>query len=172
MKIDIADAAQQGIDLCRDGSWDEGLFCLSNIHDLNRLDASVVGRVYSYLGLGLAVRQDRVREGIELCERAIRLEFYEPLHYIHLAKIQIYGGRKRAALKTIRDGLRVAPGNKSLEKLRCLFGFRRPRVLRFLGRGHYLNVLLGRWRHKLFGPILAADEIELAKAVQEGMGAR
>ena len=167
MKIAMAEVAEKGIELCKEGCWDEGLVCLSNISDMSTMDPALIGRVYSYLGLGIAIRQDRVREGIELCERAIRLEFYDPIHYIHLAKIQIYSGRKRAALRTIRDGLRIAPENRMLKRLRCLFGFRRPPVLPFLDRAHFLNVTLGRWRHNLFGPILAADDAALAKVVRE-----
>jgi len=167
MQIAHVDMAQQGIALCREGAWDEGLVCLTNIADMSRLETALIGKVYSYMGLGIAIRQDRVREGIELCERAIRLEFYEPVHYVHLAKIQIYGGRKRAALRTIRDGLRVAPNHGTLKKLRCLFGFRRPPVFPFLDRCNWLNMFLGRWRHRVLGPILVADDVALAKIVQD-----
>ncbi|MDJ0836097.1 MAG: hypothetical protein QNK37_06235 [Acidobacteriota bacterium] len=156
--ISRADVAEQGIQLCREGYWDEGLFCLSQITDISNLDAALIGRIYSYTGVGIALRQNRIREGITLCERAVRLEFYDPTHYINLARTQMMAEKRRAALRTIKNGLRVDPGNKKLLALRNKFGFRRPNVVPFLKRDNPINYYLGSLRHKMLGPLIPVEK--------------
>ena len=159
--ISRMDVAEQGIQFCREGSWDEGLFCLSQITDTSNLDASLIGRIYSYTGVGIALRQNKIREGISLCERAVRIEFYEPVHYVNLARTQMLADKRRAALRTIKNGLRIDPKNKKLQLLRNRFGFRRPNVVPFLDRDNPFNFYLGHLRHKVLGPVMKVDESKL-----------
>lgn len=163
MEVYLTQVAETGIKLCEEGNWDEGLFCLSQISDLRTLDAHLIGRIYSYSGFGMAFRQNKVREGLELCEKAIRVEFFDPIHYYHLARTQLLAKRKRAALKTLEAGLKVDPDNKRLKDVRSWFGFRRPNVVPFLHREHPLNASLGRIRHKMLGPLVQIPESERQK---------
>ena len=76
----------RGVDLCKAGNWDEGLFCLSRATEGETLrSANLPGRVYSYLGYGIALRENRIKEGIELCRHAIKIEFYEADNYLNRA---------------------------------------------------------------------------------------
>jgi len=165
MKVNMAEVASMGINLCREGSWDEGLFCLGQIKDTSALDTGVIGKIYSYSGYGIAFRQNKIREGIELCERAVRVEFYEPENYFNLARTQLLAGKKRAAIRTIKNGLHIDPDHTELKKLHNEFGSRRPNVVPFLKREHPLNAYLGRLRHQLLGPLPPAviDDKQLSK---------
>jgi tetratricopeptide (TPR) repeat protein len=167
MKVNMAEVATMGIDLCRQGSWDEGLFCLGQIKDTSALDTGVIGKIYSFSGYGLALRQNKIREGIELCERAVRVEFYEPENYLNLARTQMLAGKKRAAIRTIKNGLHIDPENTELKALHQQFGARRPNVIPFLKREHPINAYLGRLRHQILGP-LPPEEVK--KEVEEEAG--
>ena len=155
----MTEVASMGIDLCKEGNWDEGLFCLGQIKDTTAMDTAVIGKIYSFSGYGIALRQNKIREGIELCERAVRVEFYEPDHYFNLARTQLLAGKKRAAMRTIKNGLHIDSDHLELNKLNGDFGSRRPNVVPFLQREHPINAYLGRLRHQFLGP-LPPEEIK------------
>ena len=68
-----------------------------------------------------------------------------------MARLHLLGGARREAIDTIERGLRTAPGNFILLRMRQKLGVRQPLPLPFLNRRHRLNVRLGRWMHRLRG---------------------
>jgi uncharacterized protein HemY len=148
--IELTDAMQEAIERCRRGGWKEALPTLARIAEEEHQGA-LPALVYSYLGYGIALRQQRVQEGLRLCQHAIKLEFYQAESYINLARTQLLANQRRAAVRTIADGLKIEPDNPHLTELQHEIGRRRPPVLRFLSRNNFLNQLLGKLRHAVRG---------------------
>jgi tetratricopeptide (TPR) repeat protein len=101
----------------------------------------------SYFGLALAVMQKKMKLAIDLCRRAIDLEFYNGDHYANLARVYIVGGNRKKALETIDEGLRHSPGHDYLKAVRESMGVRARPAVPFLDRAHPINVSIGQARH-------------------------
>jgi len=107
-------------------------------------------RYRSFYGLGLALVERRFDRALELCRSAAKEEFFNPDLYHNLARVHLAFGFKAEALRYLRRGLMIDPGNSAmLAELQDL-GMRRRPVLSFLPRRHPVNRLLGRvvglWR--------------------------
>ncbi len=101
----------------------------------------------SFFGLTLAVMQKKLKPAIDLCRRAIELEFYNGDHYANLARVYTIAGNRRKALQTLDEGTRVAPEHEYLLKVRKQMGERARPAVPFLDRAHPVNVSLGQSRH-------------------------
>jgi hypothetical protein len=102
------------------------------------------------LALSLGHSQE-LRRGVELCKRALISEPRNPYIYWCMAKLQLLGRSRKDAIDTVERGLRAAPDNFILLRLRKQLGFRQSPPLPFLNRNHGLNVRLGRLMHRLKG---------------------
>ena len=141
-------AASRGILHCRRGEWHSGLHYLQQV-ELGGGDVTLPGLYYSYLGLALARCQRRHSEGIELCERAVSLGFFDPENFLNLAWARMLAGDRRGALDAVERGLKLESRHAALKELAQRLGRRRPPVLSFLPREHPLNRRLGQWRHRM-----------------------
>jgi hypothetical protein len=141
------DLAQRGIALCRKGDWQRGLELLAMVADQKDAGAELPGTFYTYLGYGIARYDRRVREGLALCEHGVKREFYQPDNYFNLARTYLLANQRRKAIETVIAGRQVDRRHPGLGKLHKELGIRRPPVLAFLSRDHFLNRLLGRMRH-------------------------
>lgn len=144
----LPDAYHLGLDLCRRGQWHGGLYHLCQI-DLADPRIVLPGTFFSYLGLAYARCEHRWREGRELCERAVSLEFYEPENWLNLAWTCVLARDRRRACDALMRGLAIDERNAGLRDLAQRLGLRRPPVLGFLGRSHPVNISLGKWRAAL-----------------------
>ena len=106
----------------------------------------------SYFAVCLAMVHRKFKEAVELCKRAIDLEFYNGDHYANLGRVYIAGNNRKKALETLESGLRVAPENPALRALRREMGVRARPTVPFLDRSHPINVSLGQARHARKGP--------------------
>lgn len=147
----LPEAFRKGIELCREGEWKDGLFVLGRIAASGRA-GSLPGLYHSYLGYGIARLEGRHAEGIKLCRHAIKIQFYEPDNYLNLARTAMLAGDRKEAVRAVRGGLKVVPGNRELAVLYGELGIRQLPVLPFLSRSNPLNLLLGKLRAALFGP--------------------
>jgi len=145
----MTDAIRDAIDRCRRGGWKDGLPALARIAEQETRPGALPALVYSYLGYGIALRQQRISEGLKLCQHAVKLEFYQAENYLNLARTQMLAGYRRAAVRAVADGLKIEPDNQDLLELRREVGVRRRPVLSFLSRSNFINLLLGRVRHLL-----------------------
>ncbi len=144
---DPHDAAWRGIELCRQGDWQEGLYWLSLAASTQEHSRELPGLFYAYFGYGLARYQGETSRGVLLCRRAVELEFYQPESYYFLASTHLLCDERRAALDVIERGLQVDASHEGLAELKRELGERRAPVLSFLPRRHLLNRALGRLRH-------------------------
>ncbi len=145
----MTDAIRDAIDRCRRGGWKDGLPALARIAEQEQRPGALPALVYSYLGYGIALRQQRISEGLKLCQHAVKLEFYQAENYLNLARTQMLAGYRRAAVRAVADGLKIEPDNQDLLELQREVGVRRRPVLSFLSRANFINLLLGRVRHLL-----------------------
>jgi tetratricopeptide (TPR) repeat protein len=107
----------------------------------------------SYFGLCLALVQKKNKPAIDLCKRAIELQFYNVEHYANLAQVYIAAGNRKKALEAVQQGLRSHPRDEALLKVRTQLGVRSKPSLPFLDRSHPINVTLGQARYaKKGGP--------------------
>jgi hypothetical protein len=96
----------------------------------------------SALGLSLAANKGDLLQGIALCKEAIRLAPEDPVHYFHLGKVYVLGGKRHLALHAFRKGLKFGYHRGLIREIQRL-GFRRAPIFPFLGRKHPLNRFVG-----------------------------
>lgn len=101
----------------------------------------------SYFGLCLALVQRKFKPAIDLCKRAIELQFYNGDHYANLARVFVAAGNRKKALEAVEDGLRQHPDDDALMRVRSELGVRAKPPVPFLDRSHPINVTLGQARH-------------------------
>jgi tetratricopeptide (TPR) repeat protein len=103
----------------------------------------------SYYGLCIAVMENRVEEGMRLCQKAVTKDILRPDLYLNLGKVYLQAKQKDRAVKTFRRGIQVTEKNAELIKELEKLGIRREPVLPFLPRRNFLNRYLGRIRQGL-----------------------
>jgi hypothetical protein len=145
----LPEALRKGIDLCREGEWNDGLFFLGKIAQSGR--TGLPGIYYSYLGYGIARCQRRTEEGLKLCRHAVKIQFYEPDNFLNLARTAQLANERAEAVRAVRKGLKVDRNNLELQALYRELGIRQSPVLPFLARSNPLNLVLGKIRSRLFG---------------------
>lgn len=92
-----------------------------------------------------------LRKALDLCKQAQHADPRNAHIYWCLAQIQLIGKSRREAIDTVERGLRAAPDNFLLLRMRRRLGVRQPPPLPFLDRRNAINVRLGRIIHKIKG---------------------
>lgn len=123
-----------------------GPVALSFFEKAAALDVSP--KITSFLGLCLAHERGQVQKGQTLCGDAITKEPTNPIHYLNLGKIYLLVSNRTEAIRVFRDGLRATHDERLVTALNDL-GTRKPPVLPFLLRDHFLNKYLGKLLNKL-----------------------
>ena len=101
----------------------------------------------SFFGLCLALISKKYKPAIELCKRAIELQFYNSDHHANLARVYVAAGNRKKAIETVDAGLKIHPDDETLLEVRRSFGVRARPPVPFLDRSHPINVTLGQARH-------------------------
>ena len=141
---------QQAIEAAREGEYLRALTMFLDVFGSEegpRVNASKTAIALSYFGLSLALVQKKFKPAIELCRRAIALEFYNGEHYANLARVYIAAGNRKKALETLEDGFKAAPDDEILTLVREAIGVRARPAVPFLDRSHPINVSIGQSRH-------------------------
>lgn len=109
----------------------------------------------SYYGY-LIAEKGLIDEALRHCKKAIKKasrtvgsEVILSTLYLHLGKVQLLKGDKRAAIKSFRVGLGYDPSDKAIIEQLNLLGVRSAPVIPFLSRDHFLNKYLGILRARL-----------------------
>lgn len=110
-----------------------------------RTPKSAVG--LSWFGLCVGLVRKEYRAAVELCQRAIELEFYNGDHYANLARIYAAMGKRKKAIDTAEQGCKHAPENPYVQEVRRSLGVRSRPAVPFLDRTNPINVSLGQARH-------------------------
>jgi hypothetical protein len=141
--------AEAAIELCRAGDWSRGLVILADLIKERGLSDTVPGVAYSYLGYGIARYQRQVKEGLRLCEHAVKTQFYHADNHMNLARVQLMAKDRKGATNALAQGLALDPKHEGLRALKAEMGYRKKPVLGFLKRDNPLNKALGRMRHSI-----------------------
>lgn len=112
------------------------------LHFHHSVSAAAPPAPLSALGLSVAANKGDLLQGSALCKQAIRLAPEDPVHYFHLGKVYLLGGKRHLALHAFRRGLNFGYHHGLVREIQRL-GFRRPPVFPFLGRKHPLNRFVG-----------------------------
>src|SRR5687767_12688858 len=115
-------------------------------HDSPPIQSQKDASGLSYFGLALALVRKQYNTAVELCKRAIDLEFYNGDHYANLARVYLAAGNRKKAVDTAEQGLKVAPGHESLLDVRKELGIRSRPAVPILDRKNPINVSLGQAR--------------------------
>jgi predicted Zn-dependent protease len=137
--------------------------CLRHLHDGHKsvalahirraLKAEPGNPFYlSYVGMLSAVAEKRYLAGEKLCRQALEIKWNHPQLYLNLAELYHQAGRDGEAMATLRRGFISAGRDLRIRMALEKIDARRPPILSSLGRGHLLNRLLGRLRHRMIGP--------------------
>jgi tetratricopeptide (TPR) repeat protein len=105
------------------------------------------GKGLSYFGLSLALVRKEMKPAIDLCRRAIELDFTNGDHYANLARVYAAAGNRKKAIATAEQGLKLLPEHAYLLSVRKSFGIRSQPYVPFLGRTNPINISLGQARH-------------------------
>ena len=101
----------------------------------------------SFFGLVLALVRKEYKPAIDLCRRAIDLEFYNGDHYANLSRVYTAAGNRKKAIETAENGLKLVPDHDYLKEVRKSLGIRARPAVAFLDRTNPINVSLGQARH-------------------------
>jgi tetratricopeptide (TPR) repeat protein len=139
--VTAEESYRRGRDLLERGEAQSALEHFRTAHQVDRANP----RYRSFYGLGLALVERRFDRALELCRSAAKEEFFNPELYHNLARVHLAFGFKAEAIRYLRRGLMIDPGNGAMQKEIRGLGVRRRPVLSFLPRRHPLNRLLGRF---------------------------
>ena len=114
--------------------------------DLASIGSPKAATGLSFFGLCLVLVQKKVKPALDLCKRAIELEFYNGDHYVNLTKVYIAAGNRKKAVEAVEGGLKHLPDHEGLMNLRKEMGVRARPAVPFLTRNHPINVALGQKR--------------------------
>jgi tetratricopeptide (TPR) repeat protein len=101
----------------------------------------------SYFALCLALVQKKFKPAIDLCKRAIVLQFYSAEHHANLARVYVAAGNRKKAMEAVEGGLKIHPEDDALLAVRNSLGVRARPPVPFLDRSNPINVSLGLSRH-------------------------
>ena len=132
---------RRGRDLLERGDVQLALEHFRSAHQVDRANP----RYRSFYGLGLALVERRFDRALELCRSAAKEEFFNPELYYNLARVHLAFGFKAEAIRYLRRGLMIDPGNVAMQEELRRLGVRRRPVLSWLPRRHPVNRLLGRF---------------------------
>jgi len=137
---------RRGLEAFQTGRQREALALFETAIELERRSGKKrpQARYLSYYGLCLALEENRVRDGIEICRQALPLESYNADLHLNMARALLVAGRRREAHEQLLRGAGLAPGHAEIYRALHAMGLRRRPAIPFLRRDNPLNVLLGR----------------------------
>ena len=140
--IEVIACARELLD---QGDAEAAIQTLRPVFDDDRAHA----QIRSWYGLALGLARHRYHEAHELCQSAVRQEFFNPELYLNVARLNLAFGFRAESLRYLRRARMIDPGNQSIELLLEELGPRSAPMLAFLPRRHLLNRWLGSARHAL-----------------------
>ena len=95
----------------------------------------------------------------KLCSQALQMRRTQPEFYLNLAEVYSLAGNREDTFETLRSGLKFTKQNEHVAEALRRFGSRRPPVLGFLDRAHFLNRHFGKVRHRLLVSLGKAPDV-------------
>jgi len=112
----------------------------------------------SYYGLCLALGEGNVGKGLELCQKAIKENVFQPDFYLNLGKVYLKKGSKRKAIKAFRQGLQLDRNNEQIIIELKQLGTRKRPFIPFLSRDNPFNKYIGLMLARLLSKETKSDD--------------
>ena len=103
----------------------------------------------SYLGVAMAAGERNWDSAEDLCTQALKMKRTQVELYLNLANVYRLTGKRQDAVDTLTLGLTMTKRDPRIAEVLTKYGYRRPPVLPFLERDHYLNRELGKLRYRV-----------------------
>jgi len=103
----------------------------------------------SHYGLCVAMEREDYDAAVKLCERALKIDPKDVVSRVNLGKVYRMQGDNSSAYEEFLRAWRADKSHPAPASELTRMGIRRPPLVRFLSRSHWLNVKLGRLRAKL-----------------------
>lgn len=100
----------------------------------------------SHYGLCVAIEREDFASAIKICEQAVKMAPDDPITRVNLGKIHRMRGENATAHGLFIQAWKVDKSHPSPAAELSRMGIRRPPVLAFLPRSHWLNIRLGKLR--------------------------
>ena len=139
---EISQILTRGVDLTARGDYAAALPILAAVYKTVPPEQNPYG--LSAYGLCLSKIEHKNKLGAELCEKAIKLQGYEGLHWANLVRLYIGVKNRKKAVEVLENGLKKHPKDSKLLKVREEIGYRKAPYLHFLPRTHPVNKFYSR----------------------------
>ncbi len=138
---------QRAIELFQDGRRSQAAALFRELIDSGCCEAKVL----SYGGFLIATEEGDVKSGLDWCERAVEIAFYDMQMYINLARLHELTGWPSQAAAVLRKGLRQEPGHPRLLAEINRVSPRTRDVIPMLPRENFVNKTIGKLRAEFRG---------------------
>ncbi len=155
-RAESLDAIASARRLLLDGEHEAAMQKLRPVFEEDRAHA----QVRSWYGLTLGLARHRYHEALDLCQSAVKQEFFNPELYVNVAQLNLAFGFKAESLRYLRRARMIDPGNEEIHRLLEELGPRSTPVLRFLPRRHVLNRWLGSARYAVTRRLRGPEEAD------------
>jgi tetratricopeptide (TPR) repeat protein len=145
VELDPMDEFKKGVELLKNEYPQKALVRLRRAYESDRHNAYYG----SFLGLAIARAQRKWDQASELCEIAVQLKPKEVQFHLNLGEVYASAGMREKALDKLDYALELFGNDTRLKRARSKVEKRRPPLLPFFGREHFLNRKLGKLRHLL-----------------------
>jgi len=151
---------KNGLAALRNGYSDFAVVYLRNAFEHDRGNPFYA----SYYGLALARAEVDCAKAESLCQAALRMKRDQPDLYVNMAEVYRRAGYLEDALLTLYKGLQLTRWDSRVVRALEELGVRRPPVLSFLHRKHFLNRHLGKLRNRLGqGKVSVLESLRIAR---------
>jgi len=99
----------------------------------------------AYIAVCLAGKRKFV-SAEKLAKNVIRNNPFDAIAYYALGRVNLIGSRRGSAFHNLAKARTLATGDRELEGEVSRLDPRRPPVIRWLPRNHFLNIMFGKWR--------------------------
>jgi hypothetical protein len=139
---EISQILTRGVDLTARGDYAGALPILTAVYKTVPPEQYPYG--LSAYGLCLSKVEHKNKLGADLCEKAMKLQSFEGLHWANLVRLYVGVQNRRKAVDVLESGLKRHPKDSKLLKVRDEIGYRKTPYLHFLPRTHPLNKAYSR----------------------------
>ena len=115
----------------------------------------------SYYGCLIAVVENKAKEGVRICEDAIKhldksmpfgSEFFYPAFYLNLSRAHLKNNNRKEAVNALQKGLSIDQDNRDILWELKKMGERKKPVVPFLKRNNPINKYIGKLHSKITKP--------------------
>ncbi len=99
----------------------------------------------AYIAVCLAGKRKFV-SAEKLAKNVVRNNPFDAIAYYALGRVNLIGSRRGSAFRNLEKAHNLASGDSEMEGAVRELDPRRPPVIRWLPRNHFLNITFGKWR--------------------------